>query len=123
MMVMRAGGRHAITHYKTLKSYGEQALTLVECKLETGRTHQIRVHLDAQRHSVVGDKVYNTSANRYLRGLDDDLIDLIKNFNRQALHSCSMQFIHPITEMEMLFEKEAPKDMSDLLNKLSYYSD
>ena len=118
MKVMKMGGRHAITHYKVLKGYGDQALSLVECKLETGRTHQIRVHFDAQKNSIVGDRLYNIASNMPLKGIDTEAINLIKSFKRQALHSYSMNFIHPIQNTKLFFTQDVPEDMRFIIDQL-----
>lgn len=93
-------GQHSITHYEVLKEYKEKNYSLVKCILETGRTHQIRVHMSAISHPLLGDTLYGTSS------------DLI---NRQALHSYIVSFIHPVTKKEIKFMAELPKDMRTLL--------
>jgi 23S rRNA pseudouridine1911/1915/1917 synthase len=116
MGVMKLGGRAAVTYYKTIKVYGDKALSMLECKLETGRTHQIRVHLDSQKNSVVGDKVYYSARNHPLRGLSAEAIEKIRGLGRQALHSHSIKFFHPILKTELCFNKELPDDISSVLS-------
>lgn len=91
-------GQIAITHYKLIKNYHNYCI--VEFKLETGRTHQIRVHSKYIGHPIVGDSLY---------GEPSDIIQ------RQALHCSRLKFIHPITNKEMKFESNLPKDMKSLL--------
>jgi len=89
-------GEHAITHFSRLSYDEEKNLSLVELKLETGRTHQIRVHLKHIGHPIIGDFLYNPD---------------YTFCSRQALHSCSLQFIHPITKKEMHFASPFPEDL------------
>ncbi len=100
MAVVKSGGREAVTHYKLLQRMSNTAL--LRCSLETGRTHQIRVHLAHIGHPIVGDQVYG----RKLKDID---------FPRQALHAAHLRLIHPETEEEMEFDSELPQDMQDLL--------
>ncbi|MBC5646925.1 RluA family pseudouridine synthase [Christensenella tenuis] len=103
MAVLRAGGRQAVTHYKVLERYG--GYTLVECELETGRTHQIRVHMKHIGHPVVGDPVYSRQKDRY--GLDG-----------QLLHAKRLELIHPQTGEKMIFEAPLPEHFKAILVKL-----
>lgn len=91
-------GQKSVTHYEILKEYNEYSL--VKCTLETGRTHQIRVHMSAIGHSLIGDSLYGTIS---------DFID------RQALHCFKLSFLHPITEKFMNFESELPLDFKNLI--------
>lgn len=114
-MAVTPGGKEAITHYQILERY--VGLTLIECQLETGRTHQIRVHLAHIRHPLVGDTLYG-GRNRIPKGLDADVRENILGFPRQALHALELAFIHPHTEEIMRFETELPDDMQDLIDQL-----
>jgi 23S rRNA pseudouridine1911/1915/1917 synthase len=105
-MAVTAKGRTALTHYKLLEAFTKTSL--VECKLATGRTHQIRVHLAHIKHPVVGDPVYGRS-----KGSGGNIV-----FSRQALHAAALQFCHPRTEKIMRFTADLPKDMADLLKSL-----
>lgn len=96
-------GRKAVTHYKVLERYSKN--TLVECKLETGRTHQIRVHLSSINHPLVGDPVYGYKKQRF-------------NINGQLLHAKKLGFIHPTTEEYMEFTTELPKDFIRVIHIL-----
>ena len=122
--------RHAVTHYKVRESFGrarakmpgDSVAALVECRLETGRTHQIRVHMSHIGHPLIGDPTYGRGPG--LPGLRpgddaaDAMIRLLKKFKRQALHARVLGFVHPITGEDMLFEREAPDDLQKLLSHL-----
>ncbi|MEN9943599.1 MAG: hypothetical protein RLZZ91_1600 [Bacteroidota bacterium] len=117
-------GKHAVTHYKVLKRYGY--VTLVECKLETGRTHQIRVHMKHIGHTLFGDFEYGgdkvlkgTTFNKYKQFVQNCL-DLLP---RQALHARTLSFTHPTTGEWMSFESNLPDDMQAVLNKWENYSE
>lgn len=117
-------GKHAVTHYKVLKRYGY--VTLVECKLETGRTHQIRIHMKHIGHTLFGDFEYG--GDRVLKGTTftkykqfvQNCLDLLP---RQALHARTLSFTHPTTGEWMSFESELPADMQAVLDKWQNYSE
>ena len=114
MTVSKILGRKAITHYKTKENYLGGLASMIECKLETGRTHQIRVHLQSIKHSLIGDQTYS-SARKDLSGkVSDQLKGLIDNFPRQALHSYKIEFIHPRSEELLTFESKLPADLEEL---------
>lgn len=119
-MAVTPGGKEAITHYQILERF--KGLTLIECQLETGRTHQIRVHMAHIRHPLVGDPLYG-GRNRIPKGLDAQTREKILSFPRQALHALELSFIHPQTEQEMHFETELPKDMLNLIKDLPELDD
>ena len=98
---MSSSGQSAITHYEVLKEF--KCYSLIKCILETGRTHQIRVHMAHIGHPLLGDNLYNLNSN---------VSDFI---NRQALHSYQMEFIHPISKNKLLLEAEIPEDMKKLI--------
>lgn len=110
-------GKTAVTHYKLLESF--EKISLVECKLETGRTHQIRVHMSHIGHSLVGDQLYGNNARKILHNVSGDLKDFLDNFNRQALHSYKLEFAHPISGKLLSFEEELPQDLDDILSLLN----
>lgn len=111
MAIVGAGqGKHAVTHYCTLAPLDGAAL--IECRLETGRTHQVRVHMASIGHSLLGDAAYG-SASRDHRKLLDQL-----NFRRQALHAARLGFIHPVTSQALSFESNMPADMQELFSHL-----
>jgi 23S rRNA pseudouridine1911/1915/1917 synthase len=109
-LVAEGRGKHAVTHYRTLEVM--QNAALVECRLETGRTHQLRVHLASTGHALLGDPVYGSSSSR-LRPL---LISL--GFNRQALHAAVLGFVHPVSAEILNFTSDLPADMQRLLAEL-----
>lgn len=106
-------GKEAITNYRTLKTF-ERKLCLVECKLETGRTHQIRVHMTHIGCPLLGDQVYGRSKiNKYK--FTDEQKSILRCFDRQALHAKEIAFIHPTTKEEMHFVSEIPEDMMSVI--------
>ena len=119
MTVLRHGGREAITEYKILKDY--LYFSQLEVRLKTGRTHQIRVHLNHINHPVFGDPDYNgrkSQLNRLPSHLQRRGLQLLKNISRQALHAKSLQFMHPETNKTMKFDSELPDDMQRLYDKI-----
>lgn len=112
MALVEEGGRgkYAVTHYRVLKPLNGAAL--VECRLETGRTHQVRVHLASIGHSLLGDPVYGRCPSR-LRSVLAEL-----GFRRQALHAAQLGFIHPVDGRPLLFSSPTPVDMETLLVEL-----
>jgi 23S rRNA pseudouridine1911/1915/1917 synthase len=112
-------GRHAITHARVLERFGNpETLSLVECRLETGRTHQIRVHMTHAGHSLVGDPVYGGRRKVSAKAVSPEAYQAVTKFNRQALHARELGFTHPVTQEEMLFQAEIPEDMQKLLRAL-----
>lgn len=111
MAVHREGrGKHAVTHYRTIERLAGAAL--VECRLETGRTHQVRVHMAHLGHPLIGDSVYS----RDRKGFKSILETL--GFKRQALHAKQLGFIHPVTGQKLSFDSALPIDMQELLSEL-----
>ena len=120
MAVRKEKGKIAITNYKTLKIFHNLNLpriSLIECQLETGRTHQIRVHMNFKGNSILGDKSYAKSKKKFKK-IDPNIEKKINSFNRQALHAKSLGFIHPKTKKEIFFEAERPKDFDTLIKNL-----
>ncbi|MDE2005696.1 MAG: RluA family pseudouridine synthase [Rhodospirillales bacterium] len=111
------GGRAALTRYRTLRAW-EGAVSLLECRLATGRTHQIRVHLAARGHPVVGDPVYLRRVPAAARGMGPALRGKLLDFPRQALHAARLGFVHPRTGAALAFETPPPSDMAGLLAAL-----
>lgn len=116
-------GKHAITHYRVLKRYGYT--TLVECRLETGRTHQIRTHFKHLGHPIFNDVDYGgdvilkgTTFNKYKQFVQN----CFKVCDRQALHAKSLAFQHPTTDNFVSFDSDLPKDMQQLIDKWQHYS-
>ena len=113
-------GRHAITRARVLEQYGTPVqLSLVECWLETGRTHQIRVHMTHAGHGLVGDQTYGGKRKlSHKAGISDGNRGSIAAFSRQALHAAVLGFVHPVTGEDMRFEAPLPSDMGDLIEAL-----
>jgi 23S rRNA pseudouridine1911/1915/1917 synthase len=103
-------GKRAVTHWKRLKLLGEAAL--VECRLETGRTHQVRVHMASIGHPLLGDPVYGRSGKAHSKILKE------LQFHRQALHAAELGFVHPVTKHRMSFSSPMPPDMQELFKAL-----
>ncbi len=117
--VLKSGGKHAVTHYAVEAVYGDPAApaaSMIECRLETGRTHQIRVHMAHLGHAVIGDPLYG--AGRRARGLSPDAREFLKDFHRQALHAGLLGFEHPVTGKSLKFESALPPDMLALTRVL-----
>lgn len=110
-------GKPAATNYKVLKRFGDGA-ALVECRLETGRTHQIRVHMDHIGHPLIGDPVYGRRTAAREKALPPGTADAVRAFPRQALHARLIGFEHPSTGKRLKFESPLPHDMEDLVRRL-----
>jgi 23S rRNA pseudouridine1911/1915/1917 synthase len=108
-------GKEAITHYRVIDRYKNH--THVKAILETGRTHQIRVHLSHIGHPLIGDLIYGGRV-RFPKKASDDLKNSLKNYNRQALHSKKLTLIHPANGNSMTWKADLPVDMQELLNTL-----
>ena len=117
MAVLKSGGRPALTRYQVTRVYMEGAISLLDCRLATGRTHQIRVHLTASGHPLVGDPVYGRARARR-RALPPPAEAAIGQFGRQALDAYLLGFLHPRTSQALKFEKKLPHDFSDLISTL-----
>ncbi len=121
MSVKKEKGKIAITNYKTLKIFQNANLpkiSLIECQLETGRTHQIRVHMNFKGNPILGDKSYG-KAKRKFKKIDLEVEKKINDFNRQALHAKSLGFVHPITGEEVFFKAPRPHDLEMLIKSLN----
>ncbi len=114
-MAVRENGREAITHYRLLKRFREHSH--IKVQLETGRTHQIRVHMSYLRHPIVGDPVY-AGRHRVPAGAEPDLVNFLQAFKRQALHAWRLSFVHPETAEEVSYEAPLPDDMQQLIELL-----
>jgi len=111
-MAVTKNGRDAVTHYRVLERY--RAHSYIRVKLETGRTHQIRVHMAHINYPLLGDPVYGGRL-RIPAGCSDDLSDQLHRFRRQALHAARLQLTHPVTGIEMEWSAPLPDDMTKLL--------
>lgn len=117
--VLFHGGRHAVTRARVVETFGNPAaLALIECWLETGRTHQIRVHMAHAGHGLVGDPVYGGKRKLAARAFSAETAETVREFPRQALHAAVLGFEHPISGEFMRFEAELPQDMDTLLDGL-----
>jgi 23S rRNA pseudouridine1911/1915/1917 synthase len=120
MEVSNSKGKRAITNYKTLEIFENDktpTLSLVECKLETGRTHQIRVHMTHMGNSIMGDGKYKKKYKK-LKNIDTNLENLIYKLDRQFLHAKTLGFVHPRTGEKMIFSSILPQDLDNILELL-----
>ncbi len=114
-MGVREDGKEAITHYRLRERF--RAHTALECRLETGRTHQIRVHMAHLRHAIVGDPLYG-GALKLPKGASDELVAALRGFKRQALHAETLEFVHPMTGQPLRNSAAVPADMQHLMKVL-----
>jgi len=117
MAVVARGGKPALTHYRTVRAW-HTAVTLLECRLGTGRTHQIRVHLAGHGNPVVGDPLYLRRVPAAARTLPEPVRRRLLDFPRQALHAARLGFAHPRTGQPLIFVRDPPPDMAALLAAL-----
>ncbi len=117
MAIVTRGGRAALTRYRTVRRVGSRA-ALLECRLATGRTHQIRVHLASRGHPLVGDPVYGRTRGARQACSDAAARAALAGFSRQALHAATLGFSHPITGMWLEFQSPLPQDIGTLLARL-----
>jgi 23S rRNA pseudouridine1911/1915/1917 synthase len=122
MAVVHHDGKYAKTYFKVLERFGigidKGAASLVQCKLATGRTHQIRVHMTEIGHSIIGDPLYGRTTKDRLKQISDNVEFQIFAAKRQMLHARTLGFIHPQTKEEVFFEIEPPQDFQDLADAL-----
>ncbi len=117
--VLFHGGRHAVTRARIVEVFGTPGgLSLIECWLETGRTHQIRVHMAHAGHGLVGDPVYGGKRKLAARAFTPETAEAVQAFPRQALHAAVLGFEHPVSGQALRFEAPLPQDMADLLENL-----
>jgi 23S rRNA pseudouridine1911/1915/1917 synthase len=117
-MAVRKGGKEAVTHYEVLRKYagsdGKPAASMIACELETGRTHQIRVHLAKAGHPLLGDAVYGAGFRSKTALLPQKAQTALAALNRQALHACRLAFSHPTTGKLLAFESKLPAELAAL---------
>jgi len=114
-MTVRDDGKPAVSHYTVLERFA--AHTYIRVKLETGRTHQIRVHFAHRRHALLGDPVYGGRL-ALPAGASDELVAALRSFRRQALHATKLEFVHPDSGEALSFEVAPPADFGKLLDVL-----
>ena len=110
-------GKKAVTNYKTLEIFENDkvpTLILVECKLETGRTHQIRVHMSHKGNNILGDKKYKKKFKKF-KNISTKLENLILKLDRQFLHAKTLGFVHPVTDKNLEFSSILPQDLEKIL--------
>ncbi len=120
MEVSNTKGKKAITNYKTIEIFENKnspTLSFLECKLETGRTHQIRVHMNHKGNSIVGDDKYKKKFKK-IKNIDLLLEKNITNLNRQFLHAKTIGFLHPKNNKKMIFNSILPQELEIILKKL-----
>jgi len=121
MAVLARGGRTALTHYRVLREFHGIAAA-IECRLATGRTHQIRVHLSERGHPLIGDPLYgNPRSGRRSKALPEAARGKVTAFPRQALHAQTLGFMHPISQESLEFRSELPSDIKFLLDILEKF--
>lgn len=118
MAIVSHGGKHAHTRYRAVRPFASGTVSLVECRLSTGRTHQIRVHMTSIGHPLVGDQTYGRSRAAKLKAIPESCRSLLATFPRQALHAYLLGFTHPSTGEVVRFESELPSDISTLVSFL-----
>lgn len=118
MAVVKSGGKPALTRYRVLKSFAAGAVSLVECRLATGRTHQIRVHMTSIGHPLIGDSVYGRIRGNRRVVLPPEVREAVTGFPRQALHAYLLGFSHPTKGYDAHFESCMPLDINELIQIL-----
>ena len=122
MAVLKEGGRHAVTHWVRKEGFldrsGKVVASEVECVLETGRTHQIRVHMAHINHPLLGDEIYGAGFKSSARNLPEKAQSALKKLRGQALHAYKLGFKHPVTGEKMTFTSKLPDDLKLLINSL-----
>jgi len=123
MAVLPEKGRHAVTHWRVLERYGKDkqhpVASLIACRLETGRTHQVRVHLAHIGHPLLGDSLYGSGFKSKVKKLPQPAQAALANLGRQALHAERLAFTHPVTGTLLEFNSPQPEDMAEIAGKLA----
>ena len=118
MAVVKSGGKPALTRYRVVQSFAGGAVSLVECRLATGRTHQIRVHMTSIGHPLVGDQVYGRIRGGRKLVLPPEVREALTTLPRQALHAYLLGFFHPTKGYTLKFESAIPPDIKALISLL-----
>ena len=121
MAALKDRGREAVTHWRAVATFGrgkEKIASLLECTLETGRTHQVRVHLSAIGHPLIGDSLYGPGFKSKLRKLPEPVQEKLAGFNRQALHAAQLSFVHPVSGTLLEFNSPLPEDFAMIVQAL-----
>ena len=121
MTVSEVKGKKAITNYKTIKTFNIKnipKISLIECELETGRTHQIRVHLKYKKTSILGDNQYGVKKLKFKK-TNEVFLNNLNNIRGQALHAQTLGFIHPTKKKWIEFKTNMPADFKNMLNLLN----
>ncbi len=116
MAVIAIGGKTAVTHYEVLEILSKGLVAVIKCNLETGRTHQIRVHFSHNGYPIIGDQEYGNIRHKKTKAFSQEVQDYLQNFKRQALHSTFIKFTHPITKKNLEFTAPLPDDIAQLIN-------
>ena len=117
MAVLPGKGRVAVTHYRVVASFGGGRIaSLIECRLETGRTHQVRVHLAHIGIPIVGDPLYAQGFKSKLDTMPEPLRSKLSKLNRQALHACGLSFTHPTTGTLLEFNSPLPDELAEIVD-------
>ncbi|HBQ36260.1 MAG TPA: RNA pseudouridine synthase, partial [Rhodobacteraceae bacterium] len=117
--VLFGSGRHAVTRSRIIETFGTPVVaSLIECWLETGRTHQIRVHMAHAGHGLIGDPTYGGRRKLSAKSVGETGQAAARGFARQALHAATLGFVHPVRGENMEFEAEMPDDMAKLITDL-----
>ncbi len=118
MALVRSGGKPALTRYRVLKALSGGTVSLIECRLMTGRTHQIRVHLTSAGHPLLGDPVYGRATAGRMARLPEPARNAVQRLGRQALHAETLGFEHPVSKNRLIFQSALPDDLKSLLEIL-----
>jgi len=118
MAVLAHGGRSAVTRYQVERRFGRDVVSLITCRLLTGRTHQIRVHLSNAGHPLLGDPLYGRGGPQRKSGLNASAAAALAQLGRQALHAKTLGFLHPGTGEFLEFESPLPQDINSLISSL-----
>ena len=120
MSVSLSKGKNSITNYKTIEIFEKETVptfSLIECKLETGRTHQIRVHMSYKGNNIVGDQKYKKKFKKF-KNINKNLNQLLRDLDRQFLHAQVLGFKHPRTNRELVFKSNLPLKLQNIIKKL-----